>query len=109
TDVYFDKRWVEESLIAFQEKFPTSKKILLYAPTYREGKTKFSNEFYQKVKELQKDWLVFIKYHPHEEERLKELAKDPSVIIDFKGLTLQQILPSVDCLVTDYSSIPFEY
>ena len=109
TDVYFDKRWVDESLIAFQEKFPTSKKILLYAPTYREGKTKFSNEFYQKVKELQKDWLVFIKYHPHEEERLKELAKYPSVIIDFKGLTLQQILPSVDCLVTDYSSIPFEY
>jgi len=31
------------------------------------------------------------------------------IITDFKGYKIQELFPIIDCLVTDYSSIPFEY
>lgn len=109
TDDFFDTQWLEKSIKIFREKFPTDKKVLLYAPTYREGSSITSSDFKKMIENLQKDWLVLIKCHPHEQERYIDFFNRTDVILDFQGLTLNEVLPSVDCLVTDYSSIPFEY
>lgn len=109
TDNYFDADWIKEKKNLFKQKFPTSKKVLLYAPTYREEYSKIKNKFNEIVNELQDDWLIFIKPHPHEELKYRILNHEDRMILDFKGLSLTEILPSVDCLITDYSSVPFEY
>lgn len=109
TDEYFDKQWLAQSIKTFKEKFPTNKKVLLYAPTYREGNSMNSNEFKKVIKQLQKEWLILIKCHPHERAEDMDFVHETGVVLNFQGMTLNEILPSVDCLVTDYSSIPFEY
>ena len=109
TDNYLDDDWIKEKKNLFQQKFPTSKKVLLYAPTYREENSKITNKFNEIVNELQDDWLILVKPHPHEELKYHILNHADRMILDFKGLSLTEILPSVDCLITDYSSIPFEY
>ena len=109
TDNYLDDDWIKEKKNLFQQKFPTSKKVLLYAPTYREENSKITNKFNEIVNELQDDWLILVKPHPHEEGKYRSLNHEDKMFLDFKGLSLTEILPSVDCLITDYSSIPFEY
>lgn len=109
TDNYFDPDWIHEKKNLFKQNFPTSKKVLLYAPTYREENSKITNKFNKIVDDLQEDWIILVKPHPHEEGKYRSLNHEDKMFLDFKGLSLTEILPSVDCLITDYSSIPFEY
>lgn len=109
TDNYFDETWRKEVSMTFKQKFPTEKKVLLYAPTYREGKSMLPLELKEVFKELKKEWLIFIKCHPHDQESYEAFIAETKVVFDFQGMALNELLPSVDCLITDYSSIPFEY
>lgn len=109
TDNFLDNDWMSQKKATFRKKFPTTKKIMLYAPTYREKKSTKVSEFKTIVNNLQDEWLIFVKPHPHEMEEYQMLSDEESIVFDFKGLSLEEILPSVDCLITDYSSIPFEY
>ncbi|MGX6962757.1 CDP-glycerol glycerophosphotransferase family protein [Vagococcus xieshaowenii] len=109
TDFFFNQ---EAKIIAenkFKQMFPEvkDKKIVLYAPTYRE--VTMSTENWQKVvPSLSDDYVVLGKFHPH---TLEQLSVDvlKHIQIDLRGLTLKELLFSVDVLITDYSSIPFEY
>lgn len=106
TDLFFDSNWLMDTKKKVKREFGDEKKILLYAPTYRE-KTELVIPV-EALKKLSEDWLVIIKLHPHNILN-KEKIQDENIIIDLKNISLRELLPSVDCLLTDYSSIPFEY
>ncbi|MGN7326067.1 CDP-glycerol glycerophosphotransferase family protein [Bacillus pumilus] len=106
TDVYYDQR---HSLK--RNDFPKGKKILLYAPTYRDFAMgglvlPFSKE--QLQTELNGDYILLVKLHP----AVKHLAKaetDDEWIFDVSDQPLYPLLRACDVLITDYSSIVFEY
>ncbi|MCM3035354.1 CDP-glycerol glycerophosphotransferase family protein [Bacillus pumilus] len=107
TDVYYDQR--QPSLKP--NDFPKGKKILLYAPTYRDFAMDglvlpFSKE--QLQTELNGDYILLVKLHP----AVKHLAKaetDDEWIFDVSDQPLYPLLRACHVLITDYSSIVFEY
>ena len=86
-----------------------NKRILFYTPTYRETTTENPLDFEQILRELGEDWVFFVKAHPHDKELIAKFDSLKNVFSDLRGFTLQEFLPFVDCLITDYSSVPFEY
>ncbi|WP_144481773.1 CDP-glycerol glycerophosphotransferase family protein [Bacillus pumilus] len=107
TDLYYDQR--RHSLK--RNDFPKGKKILLYAPTYRDFAMDglilpFSKE--QLQTELNGDYILLVKLHP----AVKHLAKaetDDEWIFYVSDQPLYPLLRVCDVLITDYSSIVFEY
>jgi len=104
-------------------------KIVLFAPTFREidhiddgkiisyklnlpdfNRSKF-DEFLKKHK-----ILFFVKFHPLEEERATEYFEEIDNVVLIKSKVLQEnfmdiydILSCVDILITDYSSVYFDF
>jgi CDP-glycerol glycerophosphotransferase (TagB/SpsB family) len=108
TDAYFQKKDLQES---FYDTFglDANKKTVLYAPTYREGdETNKVNlqELYQKLPE---NWQLVVRPHPHDQELKNQLVKLSEGIQISEEIALSRIFSQIDCLITDYSSIPFEY
>lgn len=109
TDLYFDNDWLNKSKKKFEMNFFSNKKILLYVPTYRENNNKNPINFSRLSNELGEGWRILAKAHPHDYLLQDKLKKEESIISDFKGMSLNELYPFVDCLVTDYSSTIFEY
>lgn len=109
TDLYFNKLWMQNSKKRFQKLFPNTSKVLLYVPTYRETDIEIPISFRQLKEESQDNWTIFVNPHPHDRTLKIKLNDNTDVISNFKGMSLQELLPNVDCLITDYSSVPFEY
>lgn len=90
----------------FQRTHPQAagKKIVLWAPTFRGYANDPKLEQYEDIVnmcgQLPEDIFVIIKVHPH-------LAK--KYPYDNSSLSTDQLLPVTDLLITDYSSILFEY
>src|SRR5699024_8243043 len=87
------------------------KKIILYAPTYRDNGMDISNIALNLEKlytALSDNYVLFIRMHPT--VQTEELNYYPDFIVNVSGETdLNALLVCVDILVTDYSSIPFEF
>lgn len=106
TDLYFAESYNNTCHEQFYKKHPEAKgkKILLWAPTFRGSAAKpyvCGTEAIQALEEkLGKDWYVVIKYHPHMESKGMCSTTD---------IPTEELLPIVDLLITDYSSIIFHY
>ncbi len=106
TDVYFDEAYNQACVDEFYQKHPDvkGKRILLWAPTFRGdagNPTLCGEEEIAFVKEkLGETWCVLTKYHPHMETKGKTSSTD---------IPTERLLPVIDVLVTDYSSIIFLY
>jgi len=91
----------------------TFKKVFFYAPTFRDNYLSvvpFSDNIYNLNKYLnENNYVLFVKKHPM--EKLLKIPKDLSNIkdISFEIDDIQEILPFVDVLITDYSSTFFDY
>lgn len=110
SDVFFDEAWVSQCREEFYAQFPDarSKKVLLWAPTFRGKATApdtLNNEAMASLQEkLGSDWLVLIKHHPHDDatapnDRCRSNCSIPS----------ERLLPVVDLLITDYSTTVLDY
>lgn len=106
TDRYYDTQYELECRRSFERQYPEAKgrKILLWAPTFRGNASAPvvpGVDVFEKLRETLKDkWYVIIKYHPHME------AKGWQSTVD---MPTDRLLPVTDLLVTDYSSIIFNY
>lgn len=106
TDVYFDESYNRSCVEAFYEKYPETKgkRILLWAPTFRgnaANPTLCGEDEISVLKEkLGPSWCVLTKYHPHMEVKGSKSSTD---------IPTERLLPVIDVLVTDYSSIIFPY
>ena len=110
SDVYYDSAWVSRCREEFYAQLPhaRNKKILLWAPTFR-GKAAAPNALDNETilalqDQLGEDWLVLIKHHPHDDA----VATDPRHRSNCP-IPTERILPVVDMLITDYSTMVLDY
>lgn len=113
TDFFFDqaaKNQAEQSLIA---QFPMidNKKVILYAPTYRDDQLSSANielNIDQMYKKLKDNYILFLRLHPAIKMELSH--EYPDFVVDVSNYDhLNHLLVVSDILITDYSSIPFEF
>jgi len=118
TDLFFDnvKKDNIKKQIYLQYPFLQGKRIILFAPTFRgEGRNSayYPNELidlkniYQNLKE---DDIFILKLHPFIKKRLVINDEFKDKIIDFTNYKdINELLLITDLLITDYSSVIFEY
>lgn len=121
TDFYFDRKSVESISRKVRMRYPEigDRKIILYAPTFRgnsiaKASMKVNLPFTEMMAELSDQYVMFIKLHPqtaksngiNERYRISCLGTLYDVT---KTLSTEEALCVADILITDYSSIIFEY
>ena len=116
TDAYFDKARVAEATEQVREAFPAigERKIVLYAPTFR-GPVKLAKspdalDIAALKRTLGAECALVVKHHPF----VKQPPAIPPDCRDFAfdasaDLPIFDLLCAADVLVTDYSSVIFEY
>lgn len=115
TDFFFDKAKHETIKKDFSENYPRlkGKRILLYAPTFRDSQLsdfQISLDIDKLYRTLKDDYLLFIKLHPAVQSSHNYQELYPGFVYDFSGhKRMNELLIIADLLITDYSSIPFEF
>lgn len=106
TDCYFDESYVSQKREQFYQLCPNAKgkKLVLWAPTFRGTALNpyvVGQEAVAKLQsQLGEDYYVMMKLHPH---------MKTSDSIEQCEMAADELLPFVDLLITDYSSILFLY
>ncbi len=121
SDAFFAPGFAEAARARFEEKYPAAKgrRLVLYAPTFRDDEDNedeqirmigdFARDFSAR---MPKDTILGLRLHPYVSSRL---ACDPGSaantrILDLTHFSgLNTLLGAADVLITDYSSIIFEY
>ncbi len=115
TDIYFDPDFIKKSRGTIDEKFPqiNGRKIILYAPTFRGdsvGKSYIKNMLdVEKMSEkLGNDYVLLVKQHPLTADKFS--IEGSSFAFDIsKDIAIETALCAADIVITDYSSLIFEY
>jgi CDP-glycerol glycerophosphotransferase (TagB/SpsB family) len=115
TDLFFDKE-LQKTIISKlldENKTLENKKIILYAPTYRDNEL---NDFEIKLdldlmqKELGEEFVLIIRLHPAIKKRKDYEKLYPGFVFDYSYYPdINHLLLITDLLITDYSSIPYEF
>ncbi|MCP8968416.1 CDP-glycerol glycerophosphotransferase family protein [Ectobacillus sp. SYSU M60031] len=89
------------------------KKVLLYAPTFREQELdSFSLQLDVDLlyKHLREEYALIVKLHPAILQATDLPEKYPGFVYDYSGYPhINDLLLVTDILITDYSSVPFEF
>lgn len=114
TDFFFNYKIQTKLRKNFYKRYPEykNKKIILYAPTYRpdEENNQLMLDIPQLYHHFRDEYVLFIRMHPSVEISEMNHLEDKKFVIDFsKKATINELLVVSDVLITDYSSIPFEY
>lgn len=118
TDIFFDEKYISEKKDEFIKKYPqiVDKKVILFAPTFRGNGARSAYypieqiDFKTIYSELKNNYVFLIKMHPfvYFDNSLTKGMEDFYIDISSER-EVNDILFSTDILVTDYSSIIFEY
>lgn len=115
TDLFFDQQKAEHIKETLYKRYPASrtKKTILYAPTFRDEDLESYEiriNFDLMKAKLGPEYLLLLKLHPAIKNRV-EIPKELSdFVIDVSAYSkTNDLLFITDILVTDYSSIPFEF
>lgn len=93
------------------KKISIYNKVLIYMPTWREGEDNNFKNINLYLKELnnffkKENMILLIKLHPLTNIFLENLE---NIIVLENDIDIYPILPLTDCLITDYSSVFFDY
>lgn len=96
---------------------PADKKVILYAPTFRESSRAGDGrnalgipmDFAKWEETLGQEYVMLITAHYEVAKLLDELPKNSFVINAFKYPELNDLIKVADVLISDYSSIVFDY
>ncbi|MFJ7832564.1 CDP-glycerol glycerophosphotransferase family protein [Peribacillus sp. NPDC097284] len=116
TDFFFNESAKQDARRALLTKYPEleNKKIILYAPTFRNADLnsgKVALDLALLYKELQSEnYALLLKLHPAVTAEYDVMHKFPGFVYPVTGdFHVNELLVSTDLLITDYSSIPFEF
>ncbi|PEJ50225.1 CDP-glycerol--glycerophosphate glycerophosphotransferase [Bacillus wiedmannii] len=115
TDLFFNKMKKKQITNNFlnENQFLRDKKIILYAPTFRDGEIEHFNlnlNLEEIYKELHQEYIFLIKLHPAVRNKINYLKQYSDFIFDYSLYpNVNELLLITDILITDYSSIPFEF
>ena len=117
TDLILDDGKLEEKREAFWEEYPEmkGKTITLPAPTFRDSEVngpRVMLDFESFANAMGEEDILFLRLHPFvaervPEERFQKYGKKIKNMSGYPGVTT--LLAVADCLITDYSSIIYEY
>ncbi|WAA12130.1 CDP-glycerol glycerophosphotransferase family protein [Fervidibacillus halotolerans] len=114
TDFFFNESKIREKKNIFFRKYPAykGKKIILYAPTFRPNPK--DNELNLDIpllyEKLHGEYVLFIRMHPSVSMPEQMFSGFEDFVVDFsKKASINELMVVSDLLITDYSSIPFEY
>lgn len=112
-DIFFDKQKIIEEKKKFFEKHKNliNKKIILYAPTFRDNDLDMNNnnmDLSTITKDFPDDFIIITKFHPFVVGHSKKIETDKLIDMSI-GEDLNRLLLVADVLITDYSSIIFDY
>lgn len=117
TDVFFDKTYINKARERIYNLVPTarSKKVILYAPTFRGRVARATGpsrlDFEQLFQSLSEEYILLIKHHP----LVKKLPEIPtqyknSFVFDVtRTADIEDLICTADICISDYSSLIFEY
>ncbi|RKQ15744.1 CDP-glycerol glycerophosphotransferase family protein [Oceanobacillus bengalensis] len=114
TDMLFDEHKKQSMVREINHRFPTinGRKIILYAPTFRNEQLsnyQLELDIHQLYQELSDEYVLFIKLHPAVSNAINMDAYDDFVYDVSEFREINALLLITDILISDYSSIPFEY
>ena len=121
TDLYFNKHILQEKRDEFFCDYPElmDKKIIIYAPTFRDNENKSDEiqihlDIDKLMLKLDENYVLGLRLHPHLTRNIdlnKYISESyQSRVYDFSHYNkLNTLLISCDILITDYSSIIYEY
>ena len=111
SDKFFQERKNIENKKKILKKFSylNGKKIILYAPTYRKNVTfKFPINWNQL--NIPEGYIMIIRLHPHLREKEQDMViTHPNVITLPSAVSTSNLLCISDVLITDYSSVAFDF
>lgn len=117
TDVFFDEKYVLEAKLRIEKLVPATKekKVIIYAPTFRErvssAKAPDRLDIECLAKALSDEYVLLIKHHP----LVKKIPEIPAEYRDIfaydvtKSASIEDLICSGDICISDYSSLIFEY
>lgn len=118
TDVFFDKTYQETVRAKLHEEFPflRGKKVITFAPTFR-GNGQQSAHYPMEVLNLEKlytelkdEYVFLFKIHPFVKNEFSIPYQYSDFFYDFSSYReINDLLFITDVLITDYSSVCFEY
>ncbi len=115
-----DKNYLKDK-IRNRYGIPHDVNICLYAPTFRRGFSlvdmlfsddcKFTTDLLASLKNLGGEWVIMVKYHPATLgcESEKDFFDGKTVFDASDYFDTADLLVAVDALITDYSSIAFDF
>lgn len=118
TDMFFDEEKIKKIKKAIYEKYDIlkDKKVILFAPTFRGSgrKSAYYPEDYINLdtiyEKLNANDVFVIKLHPFTKNKIVINKKYQDKIIDLTNYgDINELLLVTDLLITDYSSVIFEY
>lgn len=115
TDLFYDDVYIQERRAELIRKNPSfsQKKVILYAPTFRDESLdhyKLMLDLDCMYRELKDEFVLIIKLHPVIHSNIEQMEKYKGFVLDYtKYRDVNDLLLITDFLITDYSSIPFEY
>lgn len=113
-DIFFDEARMEIEKEKFYSQFNElrKKKIILYAPTFRDDSIHHLDDEHMNlsdiINQLPKDYVIINKFHPYVAESYDSVCGDRMIDLSYYEDITRLMLIS-DILISDYSSIVFDY
>ena len=113
TDFYYNENAKTKSLKRVQNTYPImkGKKVVLYAPTFRKDQLDLMNlqlDINEYINRVDEDHVLLIRLHPAV-KNVTQILSHPRVIVVNDYPYVNDLMVASDILITDYSSIPFEF
>lgn len=111
TDNFFDREQVLLKKKKIYEKYKCleEKKIILYAPTYRMIQEKNPIDFNCLEQEFSEHYVLIIKTHPNTHQTFEKIKESTFYLQELSEFPIEVLLSIADVLITDYSSLVFDY
>ncbi|WML24862.1 CDP-glycerol glycerophosphotransferase family protein [Neobacillus sp. OS1-33] len=116
TDFYFNEEAKQQAKASLLHKHPVlkEKKVIIYAPTYRDDQLVHFNlvlEIEKMARELGSEYILILRLHPAIKNKEEYSTRYPEFVVDLSSdhYEINDLLVAADFLITDYSSIPFEF
>src|SRR5699024_8264126 len=118
-DVFYRKESFDIALKAKDRlHIPREKKVILYAPTFRDNQTSTRNKFlfdlpmdlYHLKESLSEDYIILLRMHVVISNKIKVDEELQDFVINVSNYSdIQELLLIADILITDYSSVMFDF
>jgi teichoic acid glycerol-phosphate primase len=115
TDLFYNEEAKQQAIDKLEKENPflKEKKVILYAPTYRDQDLdafKLELDLKKMQDALSQSYILLLRLHPAIKGGLSLEGLDPQFVFDYTGRhEMNELLFVTDLLITDYSSIPYEF